>query len=63
MSKTIDDYTEKRLELLEHITEQHNTIDITRISYYCYDQIKKLLVESINQAELKGYKRGKEEVK
>ena len=44
-------YTEKRLALLEHITDQHNATDITRIPNNYYEQIKTLLEDSIAQAK------------
>ena len=43
-------YTEKQLALLEHITDQHNATDITRIPNNYYEQIKTLLEDSIAQA-------------
>jgi len=43
-------YTEKQLALLEHITDQHNATDITRIPNNYYEQIKTLLEYSIAQA-------------
>ena len=46
----MNDYTQRRLELLEHITDQHNAIDITRIPDNYYEQIKTLISTSIAQA-------------
>ena len=50
-------YTQRRLELLEHITDQHNAIDITRIPDNYYEQIKTLLSTSIAQAVAEERKR------
>ena len=56
-------YTEKQLALLEHITDQHNATDITRIPNNYYEQIKTLLEDSIAQAVAEERARVRETIK
>ena len=54
--------TEKQLALLEHITDQHNVTDITRIPNNYYQQIKTLLKYSIAQTIAEDRERVKGEI-